>query len=153
MAKVGSVCAPENSQPVNWFGDATAGTWIQVRTLAFNFIGNRMTGPGGIGIKFEGGTQGANISGNRFDGAIQPLVFSDPLSMGYHYGVSATGNDFIASGLIAASGKFESERFCADKRVTTSCDGGFSYFCSILLLETLRCGPSHCTFPMTHSQL
>jgi DDE superfamily endonuclease len=52
---------------------------------------------------------------------------------------------------VAASGKFESERLCADKRVTTSCDGGCSYFCSSLLLETLICGPSHCTFPMTRS--
>jgi catechol 2,3-dioxygenase-like lactoylglutathione lyase family enzyme len=51
----------------------------------------------------------------------------------------------------AGSGKFESERSCADKRVNTSCGVGFVYFCSILLLETLRCGPSNCTFPMTLS--
>src|SRR5215831_13163032 len=44
----------------------------------------------------------------------------------------------MPASLLAASGKFESERFCADKRVTTSCDRGLSYFCSILLLETLR---------------
>jgi hypothetical protein len=41
----------------------------------------------------------------------------------------------------AASGKFESERFCADNRVTASCDVGCAYFCSSLLLETLICGP------------
>src|SRR5215471_7461893 len=51
----------------------------------------------------------------------------------------------------AASEKFESERFCADKRIITSCDGGCSYFCSSLLLETLRCGPSNCTFLMMRS--
>ena len=51
----------------------------------------------------------------------------------------------------AGSGKFESERPCADKRVNTSCGVGFVYFCSILLVETLRCGPSNCTFPMTLS--
>jgi hypothetical protein len=60
--------------------------------------------------------------------------------------------DAFSSGIYkAASGKFESERFCADKRVTTEYDVGFSYFCSILLLETLICGLSNCTFPMTRS--
>src|SRR5262249_54355744 len=51
---------------------------------------------------------------------------------------------------LAASGKFESERLCADKRVSTWCDVGlFLYFCSILFWRLPSCGPSNCTLPMT----
>jgi hypothetical protein len=52
-----------------------------------------------------------------------------------------TLHDVISAAVTAASGKFESERFCADNRVTASCDVGCAYFCSSLLLETLICGP------------
>jgi hypothetical protein len=41
----------------------------------------------------------------------------------------------------AGSGKFESEKLCADKRVNTSGGVGCVYFCGILLLEPLICGP------------
>src|SRR4029434_4789378 len=58
-----------------------------------------------------------------------------------------SGGCVVAAGMArcaaprAASGKFESERFCADNRVTALCDVGCAYFCSSLLLETLICGP------------
>ena len=91
----------------NWFGDANgAGTWIKVRALAFNFTGNRMATSGSVGIQFYGGTQGANISGNRIEGSnVTPIVF-DPYSpaYGYHYAVSITGNDFCTGQAMAGTG-------------------------------------------------
>jgi hypothetical protein len=49
--------------------------------------------------------------------------------------------------------KFESKRRCSYNRETTWGDVRYLYFCSSLLLETLICGPSNCTFPMTRSLL
>jgi transposase-like protein len=54
---------------------------------------------------------------------------------------------------IADPRKFESKRRCSYNKETTWDDVRYLYFCSSLLLETLICGPSNCTFPMTRSLL
>src|SRR5262249_25895598 len=49
----------------------------------------------------------------------------------------------------AAPEKFESERFCSDKRINRQC--ALVNFCSSFFLETPRCGLSNSTFLMRPS--
>jgi hypothetical protein len=48
----------------------------------------------------------------------------------------------------AASGKFESERLCSEKRRSMSRDVSCVYFCSILFGRLLSCEPSNSSFLM-----
>ena len=63
------------------------------------------------------------------------------------------GVGFIAksptTGIEAAPGKFESKRFCSDKRINRHC--ALANFCSSFFLETPQCGRSNSTFLMRPS--